>query len=253
VKKNQPDNIDLQLPGWGSWGGKNIKPSSRKKRRFIIKMPQAPPRRDENKGDVVIIEERCPKIRKHLVSELPFPFTTVQDFEASIRAPLGRDFVPEKTFSKLIQPAIKTKMGKVIEPMSEDVLVNVNNPRNIKLELQKKEMKDEMKTKKQLKDSKRPTKRKNSNKQSTTPKQQGPKLRNGPKAPNLKEQKKVRSSPKAPKLKERKELNGPKTTKQINQNRAKLLSNGKVKKRRPNGVKKNLERTVQKETVALAS
>lgn len=111
------------MPGWGSWGGKNIKPSNRKKRRFILKFPKEETRRDENKGDVVIIEEKCPKIKKHLVSELPFPFTSVQDYEASIRAPIGRDFVPEKTFSKFVQPAVKTKMGKVIEPMSEDVLV----------------------------------------------------------------------------------------------------------------------------------
>lgn len=70
----------------------------------------------------MIIEEKCPKIKKHLVSELPFPFTSVQDYEASIRAPIGRDFVPEKTFSKFVQPAVKTKMGKIIEPMSEEVL-----------------------------------------------------------------------------------------------------------------------------------
>lgn len=116
--------MDLSLPGWGSWAGKDIKPSARRRRRFIVRFPKEAARRDENKGDVVVIEEKAPKIRKHLVSELPFPFTSVRDFEASIRAPLGRDFVPEKTFSKLVQPSLKTKMGKVIEPMSEDVLVN---------------------------------------------------------------------------------------------------------------------------------
>ncbi|KAJ8672841.1 hypothetical protein QAD02_004101 [Eretmocerus hayati] len=125
IKKSQPEDVDLRLPGWGSWGGKDIKQSARKKRRFILKFPKEAPRRDENKGDVVIIEEKCPKIKRHLVNELPFPFTSVQDFEASIRAPIGREFVPEKTFSKLIQPSVKTKMGKVIEPMSEDMLIKM--------------------------------------------------------------------------------------------------------------------------------
>lgn len=119
--------MDLSLPGWGSWGGKDTKQSSRKKRRFIIQVSREESRRDENKGDVVIIEEKNAKIKQHLVSELPFPFTSVQDFESSMRASLGRDFVPEKIFNKLIQPAIKTKMGKIIEPMTENMLIKTEN------------------------------------------------------------------------------------------------------------------------------
>ena len=135
----------MRLPGWGSWGGKDLKLPSRKRKRFIVKFPKEAPRRDENKGDVVIIEEKSPKIKKHLVSELPFPFTSVQDYEASMRAPIGRDFVPEKTFSKLITPAIKTKMGKIIEPMTDDVLVKTSNLKKKK----KPEPKEEPKGKKQ--------------------------------------------------------------------------------------------------------
>ncbi|CAB0035934.1 unnamed protein product [Trichogramma brassicae] len=123
IKKNQPQDIDLTLPGWGSWGGPGIKVSRRKRRRFIFKAPKVAPRRDENKGDVVILEENAPKIRRHMVNDLPFPYNAVKDFEASIRAPIGREFVPEKTFTKLTLPHVKTKMGKIIEPMTEDALV----------------------------------------------------------------------------------------------------------------------------------
>ncbi|XP_008217410.1 U3 small nucleolar RNA-associated protein 14 homolog A [Nasonia vitripennis] len=127
MKKSKPNDMDLSLPGWGNWGGQDIKQSSRRKRRFIIKVSKVESRRAENKGDVVIIEEKNAKIKQHLVSELPFPFTSVQDFEASVRAPLGRNFVPEKIFNKLIQPPIKTKMGKIIEPMTENVLIKTEN------------------------------------------------------------------------------------------------------------------------------
>ncbi|XP_014204922.1 U3 small nucleolar RNA-associated protein 14 homolog A [Copidosoma floridanum] len=127
IENSQPDNEDLTLPGWGSWGGKNIQIPSRKKKRFILKFPKAETRKDENKGDVVIIEEKNPKIKQHLVSDLPFPYTSVQDYEASLRAPIGREFVPEKTFSKLITPAVKTRMGAIIDPMSEDILVNIKS------------------------------------------------------------------------------------------------------------------------------
>lgn len=63
VKKSQPKDIDLTLPGWGCWGGKNIKVSKRKKRRFILRVPKDLPRKDENKGDVIILEQDNPKIK----------------------------------------------------------------------------------------------------------------------------------------------------------------------------------------------
>ncbi|XP_043513735.1 U3 small nucleolar RNA-associated protein 14 homolog A isoform X1 [Frieseomelitta varia] len=132
VKKAQPKDIDLTLPGWGNWGGKNIKVSKRKKRRFILKMPKDLPRRDENKGDVIIFEEDNPKIKEHQVNELPYPFSSVKDYEASIRMPIGRNFVSENSHRKLIEPSVKTHMGKVIEPMNEDILVKKNDKENRK-------------------------------------------------------------------------------------------------------------------------
>ena len=44
-----------------------------------------------------------------------------------MRAPIGRNFVPEKMHRRLIKPAVVTKLGKVIEPMNEDSLVNIKN------------------------------------------------------------------------------------------------------------------------------
>lgn len=87
-----------------------------------MKFPEKVERRDENKGDVIIMEEDKPKIKAHLVNELPHPFTSVKDFEASIRMPIGRNFVPENAHRKLIAPAVKTSMGQIIEPMDEGVL-----------------------------------------------------------------------------------------------------------------------------------
>ncbi|CAD1476602.1 unnamed protein product [Heterotrigona itama] len=132
VKKAQPKDVDLILPGWGNWGGKNVEVSKRKKRRFILKMPKDLPRRDENKGDVIIFEEDNPKIKEHQVNELPYPFSSVKDYEASIRMPIGRNFVSENSHRKLIEPSVKTHMGKIIEPMNEDILVKKNDKENRK-------------------------------------------------------------------------------------------------------------------------
>lgn len=123
IDEDTPKDIDLSLPGWGSWGGTGIKPSKRKNKRFILKMPPAPPRKDQNKGSLIINEKAQAKIKPLLVSEVPFPFKTVKDYEASIRAPIGRTFVPERAFKKLIEPSITTKMGAIIEPITKSMLM----------------------------------------------------------------------------------------------------------------------------------
>ncbi|XP_039286623.1 U3 small nucleolar RNA-associated protein 14 homolog A [Nilaparvata lugens] len=127
IKKSKIDDVNLVLPGWGSWGGHAIKENKRKREKFIVKFPTVLPRRDENKGNVVINEDNDAPVKPLLVSDVPFPFTCVKDFEASIRAPIGSTFLPQKAFRKLTAPAVTTKMGTIIEPMSGDnVIKNMN-------------------------------------------------------------------------------------------------------------------------------
>ncbi|KAK4874141.1 hypothetical protein RN001_013501 [Aquatica leii] len=129
IDDDKPKDIDLFLPGWGSWGGPGIKSSPKKRanNRFIIKFPKNSKRRDENKGNLIINEKSDNKIKPHLVSEVPFPFKTVKDFEASIRAPIGNTFVPETAYRRMIRPAVKTKMGAIIQPLSEEVLLKTKS------------------------------------------------------------------------------------------------------------------------------
>lgn len=129
--KNEPQEIDLTLPGWGSWAGCGI--SHRKKtNKLILKFPTETKRRDENKGNVIIVDESNRKLRAHQVSDLPFPFTSVKNFEASIRAPIGRDFVPATAHQLLTRPAVSTKMGAIIEPISEEMLVKEAPPKRVR-------------------------------------------------------------------------------------------------------------------------
>lgn len=89
----------------------------------MLTVPKVVPRKSENQGKVIVFEHENEKLKKHLVKELPYPFTRVKDFEASIRAPISRTFVPMNAHLRLIQPAVKTKLGQVIEPMDENELV----------------------------------------------------------------------------------------------------------------------------------
>ncbi|KAI5642048.1 utp14 protein domain-containing protein [Phthorimaea operculella] len=133
INKDKPEDIDLSLPGWGTWGGKGVKAPKRKRNRFILKAAPVAQRRDENKGDIIIKEFKDPKLAAHKVKEVPFPFSSVKDYEASIRAPLGNTFIPEKAHKKLIRPSIITKAGAIIEPMDEEELL-VKRNRNFKNE-----------------------------------------------------------------------------------------------------------------------
>lgn len=124
AKKNGPQEIDLSLPGWGAWGGCGIDPTKQKaKRRLVLKFPAAEKRKPENKGNVVIIENGDEKLKKHRVANLPFPFTSVADYEQSIRTPLGSDFVPATAHKLLTKPAVTTKLGTIIKPMNENMLI----------------------------------------------------------------------------------------------------------------------------------
>lgn len=121
-RKNEPEDINLTLPGWGSWAGSGIS-KHKKAKKLILKFPKVEPRNEENQGHVIIVDAQNKKLREHQVSHLPFPFTSVKDYEASIRAPIGRDFVPALAHQLLTKPAITTKLGAIIEPMTNEILV----------------------------------------------------------------------------------------------------------------------------------
>ncbi|KAJ0174554.1 hypothetical protein K1T71_009662 [Dendrolimus kikuchii] len=129
INKDKEEDINLTLPGWGTWGGKGVivKTPKRKRNRFIQKPAPVMPRRDENKGDIIIKEYKDPKLQVHKVKELPYPFKSVKDYEATIRAPLSNTFIPEKPFKKLIRPSVITKAGTIIDPMDEEELLLPKN------------------------------------------------------------------------------------------------------------------------------
>ncbi|XP_052088938.1 U3 small nucleolar RNA-associated protein 14 homolog A-like isoform X1 [Mytilus californianus] len=118
--RDQPKDIDLTLPGWGEWGGVGVKVSKRKKKRFVIKAPPALPRKDRNLGNVIISEQKDKSIAKYQVSDLPFPYVSVKQFEQSIRAPIGKTWNPETAYKQLVKPKIVTKLGTIITPIDKE-------------------------------------------------------------------------------------------------------------------------------------
>uniref|UniRef100_A0A0L8I2H8 Uncharacterized protein n=2 Tax=Octopus bimaculoides TaxID=37653 RepID=A0A0L8I2H8_OCTBM len=123
-ERNRPKDIDLTLPGWGSWGGDGLQVSWRKRKQFIKKAPLTEPQKDDPLGHVIIDETRDTAIRKYQVKELPFPYVNAKDFAASIAAPIGKEWNPQTVVKELIKPKIETKLGTIIKPIAHSVLLN---------------------------------------------------------------------------------------------------------------------------------
>nr|XP_004653847.1 U3 small nucleolar RNA-associated protein 14 homolog A [Jaculus jaculus] len=117
VEANKPKDVDLTLPGWGEWGGMGLKPSAKKRRRFLIKAPEGPPRKDKNLPNVIINEKRNIHAAAHQVRVLPYPFTHHQQFERTIQNPIGSTWNTQRAFQKLTTPKVVTKPGHIIKPI----------------------------------------------------------------------------------------------------------------------------------------
>ncbi|NXF74181.1 UT14A protein, partial [Sclerurus mexicanus] len=119
---SKPQPVNLVLPGWGEWGGTGLRPSARKVKRFLLKPPPPPPRKDQHMPHVIMSEKRNIHAAALQVSELPFPFERHQQFEQSIRMPVGPNWNTQRAFQKLTAPRVITRAGHIIQPISaEDV------------------------------------------------------------------------------------------------------------------------------------
>lgn len=111
------------IPGWGQWTDIQQKkglPSWMIKEHEIAKRnrEEALKRRKDSKLKHVIISEHVDKkVEKYLARNLPFPYTSKDVYEQSIRMPLGPDFNPAISVSALNRPAIVKKPGVIIKPI----------------------------------------------------------------------------------------------------------------------------------------
>lgn len=129
--------VDNTLPGWGSWVGNGVSKRDRTKHkgRFLttVKGVQEKDRKDAKLQSVIISEKRVKKVCqlsslpqqtdmvqnvKYLASALPHEFETKQQYERSLRLPVGPEWVTKETFQEATKPRILLKQG-IITPMSK--------------------------------------------------------------------------------------------------------------------------------------
>ncbi|GMM31552.1 Utp14 protein [Martiniozyma asiatica (nom. inval.)] len=109
------------LPGWGDWAGGDDAWQAKRKKRKVVRIVQGVTNKNKrlDKGkDKVIINEKINKANlKYKADRIPHPFKTWDEYEKSLRMPLGQEWTSQKTFRKTTTPKVITKFGTVIDPL----------------------------------------------------------------------------------------------------------------------------------------
>ncbi|XP_026380293.1 uncharacterized protein C57A7.06-like isoform X1 [Papaver somniferum] len=121
----EPEKPTL-VPGWGQWTyiqKKKGLPSwmveehaiAQKKRENALKE-----RKDSHLKHVIISERLDKKAEKLHTATLPHPYTSNEDYEKTLRVPLGPEFNPATKVGALIRPEVVKKPGVIIKPIEHE-------------------------------------------------------------------------------------------------------------------------------------
>ncbi|KAF1350761.1 Utp14 protein-domain-containing protein [Delphinella strobiligena] len=129
--EDEDDKVtSTHLPGWGSWAGDGLTKATRRQNQRIAHNPlrkhvaegvKAANRRDANKKNVVISEAQQRKSKKYLASQLPHQFERGDQYERSLRIPVGPEWTTKETFQRNTRPRVVVKQG-IIAPMEKPLL-----------------------------------------------------------------------------------------------------------------------------------
>lgn len=122
-EENPEPEKPVLLPGWGQWTNIQKKrglpswmleehESAKKKREDALKK-----RKDARLKHVIISEKIDKKAEKLHTKTLPYPYTSNEVFEQSIRMPIGPEFNPATAIGALNRPEVVKKAGVIIKPI----------------------------------------------------------------------------------------------------------------------------------------
>ncbi|WVQ77929.1 hypothetical protein IAT38_000009 [Cryptococcus sp. DSM 104549] len=118
VEADAPQIEDTSLPGWGSWGGKGAK-KKRTNPKFLVKTAGIEPtaRKDFSRNNVIITEKKDKKASQFLIKDLPYPYTSKEQYEKSFAVPVGSEWNSRAGFQRGTLPRVVKKPGAIIEPV----------------------------------------------------------------------------------------------------------------------------------------
>ncbi|WWC61424.1 uncharacterized protein I303_104008 [Kwoniella dejecticola CBS 10117] len=119
VEADAPKTEDTSLPGWGSWGGKGAKKKKNVNPKFLVKTQGIEPtqRKDFKRSNVIITEKKDKRASQFLLQDLPYPYTSKEQYERSFATPVGSEWNSRSGFQKGTLPRVVKKPGAIIEPV----------------------------------------------------------------------------------------------------------------------------------------
>lgn len=128
MEADAPREEDTTLAGWvsttsalqdatnswlqGSWGGKGVKKNKNaKKFTKVVAGVDAAARKDAGKANVIINEKKDKKAAKYMLKDLPYPYTSAAQYEASFTTPVGADWNAIATHQRATMPRVTKKVG----------------------------------------------------------------------------------------------------------------------------------------------
>jgi hypothetical protein len=75
-------------------------------------------RRDAKLGSILISERRDRKLAGHQAGTVPFPFTSREAYERSLRQPVGPEWNSADATAELTRPEVVTRAGQIIAPIA---------------------------------------------------------------------------------------------------------------------------------------
>lgn len=120
IEGDAPQDIDATIPGWGSWGGKGVRRKNKSSKKFTkhIAGVDAASRKDAGLKHVILSEKREKHAAKYLVKDLPYPYTSAAQHEQALRMRTGPEWQTNSTHRSITRPAVLTRMGQIIDPVS---------------------------------------------------------------------------------------------------------------------------------------
>lgn len=117
IKEDASKKIDISLPGWGEWSGHGIDERTRKIIKIEKGIVEPKDRKDAKISHVIMYEGKIKAHQRYKLDKIPHPFETKEQYEATQRMPIGKEWQSISTFKSQIQPRIQTKPGCIISPV----------------------------------------------------------------------------------------------------------------------------------------
>lgn len=81
-------------------------------------------RKDFTRSNVIITEKKDKKASAFLVKDLPYPYTSVEQYEASLRTPVGSEWNSRIGFQRETVPRIQKKVSPLPCPPFRGIVSN---------------------------------------------------------------------------------------------------------------------------------